>query len=74
MEHGLAQAVMNMSFGNQIGFQAGMEPVDWYADMPGAIVAELTEEVNLPAPSAWARPPSPPSLPCPARPSLWTSC
>ena len=48
VEHGLAQAVMNMSFGNQIGFQAGMEPVDWYADMPGAIVAELTEEVNLP--------------------------
>ena len=48
VEHGLAQAVMNMSFGNQIGFQAGMEPVDWYTDMPGAIVAELTEEVNLP--------------------------
>ena len=48
VEHGLAQAVMNMSFGNQIGFQAGMEPADWYADMPGAIVAELTEEVNLP--------------------------
>ena len=39
---------MNMSFGNSIGFQAGMEDVDWYVSMPGAIVAELTEEVNDP--------------------------
>jgi len=48
VEHGAAEAVMNMSFGNQIGFQAGMNDVDWYAAQPGAIVAELTEEVNEP--------------------------
>ena len=48
VENGLAEAVMNMSFGNSIGFQAGMEDVDWYVSMPGAIVAELTEEVNDP--------------------------
>ena len=39
---------MKMSFGNSIGFQAGMENVDWYTPMSGAIVAELTEEVNDP--------------------------
>ena len=48
VENGLAEAVMNMSFGNRIGFQAGMEAVDWYAPQPGAIVAELTEEINDP--------------------------
>ena len=47
VENGLAEAVMKMSFGNRIGFQAGMEDVDWYTAMPGAVVAELTEEVNL---------------------------
>ena len=48
VENGLGEAVMKMSFGNAIGFQAGMEDVAWYAPMPGAIVAELTEEVNDP--------------------------
>ncbi len=46
VENGLAEAVMKMSFGNRIGFQAGMEDVAWYTAMPGAVVAELTEEVN----------------------------
>ena len=46
VENGVAEAVMKMSFGNQIGFQAGVSEVDWYAAMPGAIVAELTEEVD----------------------------
>ena len=41
-----AEAVMKMSFGNQIGFQAGLESVDWYAPAPGAIVAELTELIQ----------------------------
>ena len=45
VEHGLAEAVMNMSFGNAIGFTAEAEP-DWYAPMPGAIVAELTEDTS----------------------------
>ncbi|MBQ9973559.1 MAG: phosphoribosylformylglycinamidine synthase subunit PurQ, partial [Oscillospiraceae bacterium] len=48
VENGVAEAVMNMSFGNRIGFQAGMEDIDWYSAMPGAIVAELTEEVTDP--------------------------
>ena len=30
VENGLAEAVMKMSFGNRIGFQAGMEDVSWY--------------------------------------------
>ena len=46
VENGLGEAVMKMSFGNRVGFQAGMENVDWYTPMPGAIVAELTEEVD----------------------------
>ena len=48
VENGLGEAVMKMSFGNRVGFQAGMENVDWYTPMPGAIVAELTEEVDDP--------------------------
>ena len=48
VENGLAEAVMKMSFGNNIGFQAGVSQVDWYTAMPGAVVAELTEEVSLP--------------------------
>ena len=50
VEHSLAEAVMKMSFGNNIGFQAGVDAVDWYTAMPGAIVAELSEESN----SDWA--------------------
>ena len=48
VENGLAEAVMKMSFGNRIGFQAGMEDVDWYVPMTGAIVAELSEDINEP--------------------------
>ena len=45
VEHGLAEAVMNMGFGNEIGFKAEAD-VDWYDPMPGAIVAELSGEVE----------------------------
>lgn len=45
---GVAEAITKMSFGNQIGFQAGMTDIDWYAFTPAAIVAELSEEINLP--------------------------
>ena len=48
VENSLAEAVMKMSFGNRIGFQAGMENVDWYVPMTGAIVAELSEDINDP--------------------------
>ena len=47
VENSLAEAVMKMSFGNSIGFQTGLENVNWYAPCAGAIVAELTEEINL---------------------------
>ena len=49
VENGAAEAVMKMSFGNSIGFvndpQAG---APWWGPYPGMIVAELTEEVDLP--------------------------
>ena len=44
VENGLSEAVMNMSFGNEIGFSAENTGVDWNALYPGAIVAELTED------------------------------
>jgi len=47
VENGVAEAVMKMSFGNKIGFQAGLEDAAWYYVQPGAIVAELTEDVAL---------------------------
>ena len=43
---GVAEGVMKMSFGNRVGFCAdGGVQAPWYGHMPGAIVAELTEEV-----------------------------
>ena len=44
VESGLSEAVMNMSFGNEIGFSAENTAVDWNTLYPGAIVAELTED------------------------------
>ncbi len=47
VENSLAEAVMNMSFGNGIGFAADRVGNIWYSSaMPGAIVAELTEELS----------------------------
>ena len=49
VEHGLAEAVMNMSFGNRIGFAMNPEvETDWYSPWPRSIVAELTEEIDFP--------------------------
>ena len=47
VEHSAAEAVMQMSFGNRIGFTMA-EGVDftWYAPWPHAIVAELSEEIS----------------------------
>lgn len=45
IENGIAEAVMNMSFGNMIGFKAEADMV-WDALCPGGIVAELTEEIE----------------------------
>ncbi len=42
---GMAEAVMNMSFGNQIGFHSlDKGGPAWYAARPGAILAELAED------------------------------
>ena len=46
VENGLAEAVMKMSFGNEIGFTAETAVLDWNTLRPGAIVAELTEDVD----------------------------
>ncbi len=49
VEHSTAEAVMNMAFGNRIGFAAGAAvPHRWYGLNRGTIVAELTEEIDLP--------------------------
>ena len=49
VEYGLGEAVMKMSFGNNIGFVGcqGMEDL-WHQKRSGVLVAELTEEVNVP--------------------------
>ena len=49
VEHSTAEAVMNMAFGNRIGFTADAAvPHRWYGLNRGTIVAELTEEIDLP--------------------------
>ena len=47
VEHGIGEAVMKMSFGNHIGFTACAD-TDWHLGQWGFIVAELTEDVDLP--------------------------
>ena len=49
VEYGLAEAVMKMSFGNNIGFKACDGVGDnWHQGFWGFIVAELSEEVEIP--------------------------
>ncbi len=50
VENGLGEAVMKMSFGNRIGFKScGNVGDSWHANgLYGFIVAELTEDVDLP--------------------------
>ena len=49
VEHGLAEAVMKMSFGNHIGFKAISDlKGDWHLPFYGFLVAELTEDVEIP--------------------------
>jgi len=49
VEYGLGEAVMKMSFGNSIGFVGckGMDDL-WHQKRCGVLVAELTEEVEMP--------------------------
>ena len=47
VENGMAEAVMKMSFGNNIGFTSnGSMMGKWHVPMCGAILAELTEDVE----------------------------
>ncbi len=47
VENGIAEAVTKMSFGNRIGFRAETDlGEDWHLPFYGAIVAELSEEVD----------------------------
>ena len=49
VENGLAEAVMKMSFGNNIGFKScGTVGDQWHLPFYGFIVAELTEDVEIP--------------------------
>ena len=50
VENGIGEAVMKMSFGNRIGFKASEDLAEqWHiASFWGFIVAELTEEVQIP--------------------------
>jgi len=49
VEYGMGEAVMKMSFGNFIGFTGckGLEGL-WHQKRCGVLVAELSEEVNVP--------------------------
>ena len=47
VENGVAEGVMKMSFGNNIGFAMAQDAeLDWYAPWPAAILAELESEVE----------------------------
>ena len=49
VEYGIGEAVMKMSFGNNIGFKACADVDDnWHLGLWGFLVAELTEDVELP--------------------------
>ena len=49
VEHGIGEAVMKMSFGNHIGFKSCAElGENWHLGLWGFLVAELTEEVEIP--------------------------
>ncbi|MBQ7005391.1 MAG: phosphoribosylformylglycinamidine synthase [Clostridia bacterium] len=49
VERGIGEAVMKMSFGNNIGFKSTAAfGENWHLGMWGFIVAELTEDVELP--------------------------
>ncbi len=49
VEHGAAEAIMKMSFGNRIGFAADRDTAaPWWKTFPGMIIAELSEEIESP--------------------------
>ncbi len=49
VEHGVGEAVMKMSFGNHIGFKSTEDMGEnWHLGLWGFLVAELTEDVEIP--------------------------
>lgn len=46
VEYGIAEALMNMSFGNRIGFKASTD-FDAYKYMPASIIAEVDEDIEF---------------------------
>ncbi|MEE1329259.1 MAG: AIR synthase-related protein, partial [Oscillospiraceae bacterium] len=49
VEHGIGEAVMKMSFGNNIGFKASADlGENWHLGLWGFLVAELSEDVEIP--------------------------
>ncbi len=49
VERGIGEAVMKMSFGNNVGFASSADlNENWHLGMWGFIVAELTEDVEIP--------------------------
>ena len=49
VENGIGEAVMKMSFGNNIGFKSCAElGENWHLPLWGMIVAELSEDVDIP--------------------------
>ena len=48
IENGIGEAVMKMSFGNEIGFRADVDFEQWHDGLFGFIVAELSEETDIP--------------------------
>ena len=49
VEHGFGEAVMKMSFGNRVGFKSCEDlEGDWHLPLYGFLIAELTEEVDIP--------------------------
>ena len=49
VENGIGEAIMKMSFGNNIGFRACTElNENWHLPLWGFLVAELTEDVEIP--------------------------
>ena len=49
VEHGIAEAVMKMSFGNHIGFKSCAQlGENWHLPFYDFLVAEVAEEINIP--------------------------
>ena len=49
VENGIGEAVMKMSFGNAVGFRSCAKlDGNWHLPLWGFLVAELTEDVNIP--------------------------